>query len=115
MCERRKLSVNVDKSKVMVAGRDQNEETMEEVQYFKYMGRCFNIDGRVKEDVSMRVGEWMITFGAMKRLWNVRCVNVRAKRELYERVVVPTVMYGSGAWGLRVEGRKQLDVMELRC
>ena len=53
----------------------------------------------MKKDVSMRVGEWMITLRAMKR-WNVRCVNVRAKREFYERVVVLTEMYGSGAWGL---------------
>ena len=42
----------------------------------------------------MRVGEGMKMFGAMKRLWNV---NVRAKRYLYDRVVVPTVMYGSEA------------------
>ena len=40
----------------------------------------------------MRVGEGMRTFGALKGLWNVGSVNVRAKRELYERVVVPTVM-----------------------
>ena len=41
-------------------------------------------------------------------------MNVRAKRELYERVVVPTVMYGSEAWGLGVEERRKLDVMEIR-
>ena len=114
----------MDKSKAMVAEREVgpvslniqlNGETMEEVQSFKYLGSCFSNDGGVKEDVSMRVGEGMKTFGAMKRLWNVRSVNVRAKRELYERVVVPTVMYGSEAWGLRVKERRKLDVMEMRC
>ena len=69
----------------------------------------------MKEDRSMRVGEGMRTFGAMKRLFNVRIVYVEAKSELYKRVVVPTVMYGSGAWGLRVEERRKLDVMEMRC
>ena len=29
--------------------------------------------------------------------------------------MVPTVMYGSEAWGLRVEERRKLDVMEMRC
>ena len=80
-----------------------------------YLGSCFSCDGGVKEDVSMRVGEGMKTFGAVKRLWNVRSVNVRAKRELYERLVVPTVLYGSEAWSLRVEERSKLDVMELIC
>ena len=54
-------------------------------------------------------------FGAMKRLWNVRTVNVRAKRELYESLVLKTVMYGLEAWGLRVEVESKLDVMEMRC
>ena len=30
-------------------------------------------------------------------------------------MIVPTVMYGSEAWGLRVEERRKLDVMEMRC
>merc|ERR1711888_78008 len=116
VCERRKLRVNVDKSKVMVAGRDVgplslnlqlNGDSLEEIQSFKYLGSCFSSDNGV--------GEGMRTFGAMKRLWNVRSVNVRAKKELYESVVVPTVMYGSEAWGLRVEERRKLDVMEMRC
>ena len=54
VCERRKLRVNVDKSKVMVAGRDMepfspniqlNGDTMEEVKSFKYLGTCFSSDG----------------------------------------------------------------------
>ena len=70
----------------------------------------------MKEDESMRVGEGMRTFGAMKRLWIVIIMNVRAKRKLYERVVVLTVMYGLEAWGLRgVEQRRKLDLMEMRC
>ena len=69
----------------MVAGRDAgplslniqlNGDSLEEVQSFKYLGSCFSSDGGVKEDVSMRVGEGMRTFGAMKKLWNVRNVNV---------------------------------------
>ena len=43
--------------------------------------------------MSMRVGEGMRTFGAMKRMWSGRSVTVRVKRELYEKIIVPTVMY----------------------
>ena len=49
----------------------------------------------MKGDVSMRVCEGMRTFGAMKRVWGGRSVTLGVKRELYERIVVPTVMYGS--------------------
>ena len=124
VCERRKLRVNVDKSKIMCVGVNVdpslcnirlNGERLEVVNSFKYLGSCFSSDGGVKEDVSMRLGEGMRAFGAMKRVWSGRSVTVRVKRELYERVVVPTVMYGSESWGLKVEEREKLDVAEMKC
>ena len=41
---------------------------MEVVTSFKYLGSCFSSDGGVKEDVSMRMGVGMKTFGAMKSM-----------------------------------------------
>ena len=124
VCERRKLRVNVDKSKLMIVGENVNPsllniflngERMEVVNSFKYLGSCFSSDGGVKEDVSMRVGEGLRTFGAMKRMWSSRSVTVSVKRELYERVVVPTIMYGSESWGMKVTERNKLDVSEMKC
>ena len=124
VCKRRKLRVNVEKSKVMCIGGSEdpampdimlNGERMEVVSSFKYLGSCFGSGGGVKEDVSMRVAEGMRTFGAMKRVWRGRSVTVGVKRELYERIVVPTVMYGSESWGMRVEERNKLDVAEMNC
>ena len=43
------------------------------------------------------------------------CVTWGVKGELYERMVVPTVMYGSGSWGMRVEERSKLDAAEMNC
>ena len=71
-------------------------------------------DGGVKEDVSMRVGEGIRTFGAMKRGWRARSATLNVKRELYEKTVVLTVIYVSESWGMRVEERKKLDVAEFR-
>ena len=56
----------------------------------------------MKEDVSMRVGEGIRTFGAMKRILCGESVTVRMKLGLFEREFVPTVMYGSESWGMRV-------------
>ena len=62
----------------------------------------------------MRVGEGMKMFGAMKRMWSGRSVTVRVK-ELYERIIEPTVIYGSEAWGMKVRERDKLDVVEIKC
>ena len=37
------------------------------------------------------VAEGLETFGALKMMFNVLCVNLSVKKELHERVVVPTV------------------------
>ena len=37
------------------------------------------------------------------------------KRMMYERIVVPTVLYGAETWGLNVREKRRLDVMEMKC
>ena len=92
-----------------------NGERMEVVNSFKYLGSCFDSEGGVKGDISMRVGEGTKAFGALKRVWRGRGVTLGVKRELYERIVVPTVMYGFESWGMRLEERNKLDVAEMNC
>ena len=60
VCERRKLKVNVSKSKVMVCGKSQRGEQLnlslkgeilEEVDPFKYLGAIVGKNGGVQGDV----------------------------------------------------------------
>ena len=93
----------MNKSKVMCIERNEepsplnitiNGEIMEVVNTFKYLGSFFSRGGGVKEDMSMRIGEGIKTFGAVKSTWRCRSVTLNEKKELYKRIVVPTVMYG---------------------
>ena len=43
----------------------------------------------------MEVGEGLRTFRAIKRMFDDRSVSLAVKRELFERVVIPTVTYGA--------------------
>ena len=86
---------------------------MEVVISSKYLVSCFSSKEGVKGDFSMRVGEEMRTFGAMKRVCGGRSVTLGVKRDLYERIVVRTVKYGSESWGIKVEVRNKLDVAEM--
>ena len=36
-------------------------------------------------------------------------------KDLYEKVVVPTVMYGSETWGMKVTEIQKLNVFEMKC
>ena len=124
VCERRKLKVNVGKSKVMVCGKVErrerlnlrlNEEILEEVDSFRYLGSIVSKNGGVSEDVISRVNEGAKVSGAMNRIWRVRSLGVNVKRMMYESIVVPTVLYGAETWGLNVREKRRLNVMEMKC
>ena len=75
VCERRKLRVNVGKSKVMRCSRYGNEDRMhviingessEEVDYFKYLGSQVAADGGCERDVVHRMNEGYRAWGVLK-------------------------------------------------
>ena len=124
VCERRKLRVNIGKSKVMVCNRRGgraelnvrlNGELLEEVETFKYLGSVIGKGTGVSKDVRQRVSDGAAAYGAMKSVWRVKEVGMRVKKALYECIVVPTVLYGGDSWGLRKEDRDKLNVMEMNC
>ena len=42
-------------------------------------------------------------------------MGIKAKKCLYEGVIVPTVLYGAKAWGIRSAERKKVNVLEMKC
>ena len=53
--------------------------------------------------------------GTMKGVMENKGLRMNVKKVLYEKVVVPTVMYGSESWGMKVTGRQKLNVFEMKC
>ena len=124
VCKRRKLRVNVGKSKVMRCTRSEdganlnvrlNGEVLEEVSQFKYLGSIVAADGGVKADVNHRVNEGCKVLGAMNGVIKNRGLGMNVRRVLYEKIIVPTVTYGSELWSMKEEERQKLNVFEMKC
>ena len=124
VCDRRKLKVNVGKSKVMRCTRNENGgglninlggERLEEVESFRYLGSQVARNGEIEEEVKFRVGEAGKAMGGMKKIWKTRELGMEVKRGLYESVIVPTALYAAETWGMKTADKKRLDVMEMRC
>ena len=120
----RKLRVNVGKSKIMRCTRSEdgarlnvmlNGEALEEVDQFKYLGSVIAANGGVEADVRHRVNEGCKVLGALKGVMKNRGLGMNVKKVLYEKVAVPTVMYGSESWGMKVTERQKLNVFEMKC
>ena len=48
--------------------------------------------------------------GALKGVMKNRGLGMNVKKVLYEKVAVPTVMYGSESWGMKVTERQKLNL-----
>ena len=59
-------------------------------------------------------GEWYRAWRALKSVKN-RGLGIKAKKCLYEGVIVPTALYGAEAWGMRSTERRKVNVLEMKC
>ena len=91
-------------------------EALKEVDQFKHLGSVIAANGGVEADVRHRVNEGCKVLGALKGLMKNRGLGMNVKKVFfYEKVVVPTVMYGSESWGMKVTERQKLNVFEMKC
>ena len=74
-----------------------NGEPLEEVDCFKYLGSQVEAGGGCERDVVHRKNEGYKAWGALKRVLSNRGLGIKAKKCLYEGVIVPTTLYGAEA------------------
>ena len=46
---------------------------------------------------------------------NNRGLGINVKKCPYERVIVPTALYGAESWGMRSAERRKVNVLEMKC
>merc|ERR1712002_206763 len=124
VCKRRKLAVNVGKSKVMRIEKNReenvldvqlNDSRMEEVDCYRYLGVDILSDGRMNEELSHRIGEARKASGPMQRLWKNRRMSVQAKVGMYKGIVEPSLLYACETWVMNVRERKKVEAVEMSC
>ena len=127
ICERRKLRVNESKCKVMRCSRYENwvrmhvilnGEPLEEVDCFKYLASQVAADGGCERDVVQTMNierQWYRTRRALKSVLSNKGLGIKAKKSLYEGVIVPTASHGAEAWGMRSAERRKVSVLEMMC
>ena len=117
VCDSMGLKSNVGKSKVLMVKRDQmgscekvrvSGEEMQKVDKFNYLGATISTDGGMEEEVAHTVAEGRMVWGTMAKLWKENMISREVKRELKERVVIPTVVYGSETWSLSADERRKI-------
>ena len=80
-----------------------NGEPLEEVDCFKYLGSQVAADRGCERDVVHIMNEGYNAWGELKSVLSSRGLGIKAKKCLYEGVIVPTSLYKTEARGISAE------------
>ena len=72
-------------------------------------------DGGCERDVVHRMNEGYRAWRELKSVQSNRGLWIKAKKCLYEGIIVPTALYGAEAWGMRSAERRKVNVLEMKC
>ena len=53
--------------------------------------------------------------GSAESVLSNRGLGIKAKKGLYEGVIVPTTLYRAEVWGMRTAERRKVNVLEMKC
>ena len=67
------------------------------------------------KDVVHRMNEGYRAWRTLKSEFRNRVLGMNVKKRLYERIIVPTALYGTEAWGMRSAERRKVNVLEMKC
>ena len=81
-----------------------NGEPLDEVDCFKYL----------ESHVVYRMNEGYRAWGTLKSVLSNRLLGIKAKKCLYEGVIVSTALCGAEAWGMRSAERRKVNVLETK-
>ena len=118
ICRRRKLKVNVAKSKVMRSARDgvvgvmnimMDGQVLEEIKVFKYLGSLVTAVAGLEADIQQRGLEGSKVLGDVKSVLKGRTMSWRVKKFLYQQVIFPTVNIWRGNLRFGGNGKSPLE------
>ena len=92
-----------------------NGEPLDDVDCFKSLGSQLAADGGCERDVVHTMNEGYRAWGALKSVLSNRGLGIKAKKCLYEGVIVPRALYEAEAFGMRSADRRKVNVLEMKC
>ena len=95
--------LNVKKTKIMDTDKctqksniQLNGQTLENVEYFEYLGARVENDGRTKKEMARRIAIASQKFKSLAKIWEGQ--NNTVKLDILKACIFPVALYGCEAW-----------------
>ena len=116
------MEISSEKSKIMINTTDArsaniilNQQQLEEVNNFKYLGAIISADGRCESEIRARIGTAMAAMARLNRIWTSKSIGLPTKLRLYRALVRTIVLYGCETWTLLSATENKLQAFENKC
>ena len=115
------LHINQGKSKVLKINTTITEpvrlddDLMEEVNSFTYLGSVVDTQGGTDADVRARIGKARAVFLQLKNIWSSKDLTLQTKIRIFNSNVKPVLLYGLETWRTTVATTKKVETFINSC
>ena len=119
--EREKVGskLNIQKTKIMASGSitswQIDEETMETVADFVFLGSKITADGDCSHEIKRRLLLGRKVMTNLDSILKSRDITLLTKVHLVKAMLFPVVMYGCESWTIKKAECQRIDAFELWC
>jgi hypothetical protein len=110
------LFLNIKKTKIMsttkLQGFKLDNEELEVVSRFPFLGSTIKEDGDCREDINKRLALGRAAVIGLDKIWKGKDVKTETKVRLMEALVFPVAMYGAESWTTRKADIKKIEAFE---
>ena len=119
---KRGMKINTKKTQTMVISREPkqhtiklNNEILEQVSRYKYLGVIIQSNGSLREEISQRIGKASKVYGQLGQSFiNKKELTTKTKMSIFNSVYCPTLTYGSECWTLETRDKSRLQATEMK-
>ena len=125
-CERWGMRISVEKTKVLAVGEQQDpaelssillqDQALEEVESFPYLGSEVGQSARVEKEVTVRVNKASTVYQMLRRkVFRSRYLSKSTKLRVFRMMVMSTLLYGAETWPVTQKDIRRLTTFQMRC
>ena len=115
------LQINQKKTKVMGMNfkeRPQikfDEEELEVVTDFTYLGSNISVENSVQKDISARINKERNSYCSLRNICQFNVHSIKIKMRLFNSNVISVLLYGCQSWRVDMNDMHKLDVFQTKC
>ena len=116
----------MEKTKVLAVGEQQDpaelssillqDQALEEVESFPYLGSEVGQSARVEKEVTVRVNKASTVYQMLRRkVFRSRYLSKSTKLRVFRTMVMSTLLYGAETWPVTQKDIHRLTTFQMRC